>query len=349
MRRFLRCHYLVASLCALTTHRARAESHPGVDLRWTAPAPCPPQEAVLRDIVRRIGGRPTGPGLQARIDAWQSEAGGWKADINLSAATGTTRRQVHGDTCEAVASAVAIVVSLAAIRDTTAASTPNDAPAVSPAPPSPVPPAPEPPQPPVAPPPAPPPAPAAAPHPVSPAPATPEPAKAHPFSLVAGASVLVDVGSLPSVSPGLELHAGWPPSWWRAEVVVLALAPAKGTVAMISPPQGADVWLLQLGGRVCGAWGSARFEAGPCAGMQAGWLFADGFGAARTANATGQTANASLGARGAVHLSRLVSAQVRAELVAPLDRPTVVIDNAGGVFRPSAEAFRGSLEVEIAF
>jgi hypothetical protein len=158
----------------------------------------------------------------------------------------------------------------------------------------------------------------------------------------------LDVGSLPTVSPGGEIDVRWAPSWWSVEASSSVLAPEQGSLPSL-PTQGASIWFLQVGGRACAALGVARFQVGPCAGLHAGWLFAQGVGGAPTKYAgTAEVAISSWGARGSVRVSRLVRAYVGAEAAVPFERPVFVIENAPGtVFRPSAGAFRGTLGIDV--
>jgi hypothetical protein len=348
-------HAFAATLLGLSITRvAQGESTPPVDLHWDAPRGCPSQTDVERDIARTIGGRPVGRDpLRARVDVWRSEAGGWKGDIELSAAGQKTRRQVHGDTCEAVESAVAIVIGLAAVHDSVPSSAqlpvePASGASVAPAPPAPPPPLPFP-------------TPAAAPAVVAleavsaprgagaPSVATPHPTPSRPVPLFVGASALLDVGSLPSVTPGVELFFGWKPTWWQLEVTGAYLASTFTSLETpTTPSQGANVWLAELGARGCAAWSVARLEAGPCVGANASWIHAMGENAHTTNPDTGNTANASFGGRASWHMTRWAAVHVGATLLVPFDRATVRISGATP-YRTAAVAFRGALGLDVHF
>lgn len=342
MRRLWPAQLLVSllSLLVLRTPVARGEPS-GLVVRWVAPLGCPAEDSVKRDIEARVGARPVRSGAEARVEAWPSEAGGWKASIEVSAGGQTTRREVHGDTCESVARAAAVVVAVDAIVDVLAP--PQEEAAGEPLPPRP---APSPPEPPALPPtpPAPPPSRAPAP----PAPTTlVRPRSLH---LSMGALAVADVGMLPSAAPGGEVHLAWEPSWWSAEIASTFLAPETGNLSSVAPGQGAELWLAQLGGRLCGAYRTALVQVGPCAGLHAGWLFANGVGAVtKTESGSALLALSSWGGRATVRLARHVRARFEAEAIVPWERPTFDIKNAGTVFRPSAAAFRGGLGVDVSF
>jgi hypothetical protein len=156
---------------------------------------------------------------------------------------------------------------------------------------------------------------------------------------------------LPAAAPGGEAHVAWEPSWWSVEIASTFLAPATGNLSTISlQGQGAEIWLLQLGGRLCGAYRTPLVQVGPCAGLHAGWLFANGVGAVtRTESGSALLALSSWGGRATLRLARLVRARFEAEAVVPFERPTFDIHNAGTVFRPSAAAFRGGVGAEVTF
>jgi hypothetical protein len=119
MRRMRRSHVAFAALLTASSVAKAAHADPTpVDLEWGAPPGCPRQADVERDIARTIGGRPVGrEPLRARVDGWRSEGGGWKGEVVLAAGGEAARREVHGDTCAAVESAVAIVIGVAAVHD----------------------------------------------------------------------------------------------------------------------------------------------------------------------------------------------------------------------------------------
>jgi hypothetical protein len=356
---------LLALALLLVVRLAAAQPPPAIQILWSAPPSCPSQSDVEAEVSRTIGARATRPEpLRARMEVWQSEAGGWKGDIELSAASQVTRRQVHGDTCKAVASAVAIVISVAAIDDAAPgtressrgegapvpAGVPGPAGGLAPVSPD----RPRPPE--VVPPDAPPSPPTPTPPvvrmnaaPTAPAPITVTtrgPRRVPP--IVLGASALVDVGSLPAVAPGVELFLGLRPGRWRFEAAAAYLATQSGTLTA-APTQGANLSQIDVGARAWVAWGWSRFEAGPSVGARAAWVAATGFRSSTPESGTGQVLAGSLGARGAMHLARWASLHMAADLVAPVDRPSFVIRDGGTVFRPSALAFRGGIGLDAQF
>jgi hypothetical protein len=89
---------LLALALLLVVRLAAAQPPPAIQILWSAPPSCPSQSDVEAEVSRTIGARATRPEpLRARMEVWQSEAGGWKGDIELSAASqvtpSTTRRR----------------------------------------------------------------------------------------------------------------------------------------------------------------------------------------------------------------------------------------------------------------
>jgi hypothetical protein len=94
----------------------------------------------------------------------------------------------------------------------------------------------------------------------------------------------------------------------------------------------------------------SRLSLGPCLAARAAWVAASGTGpATRTASGTGQVLAGSAGVRTAFRLTSWASVHLLADVVAPLDRQSFVIQGGGTVFRPSAVAFRGGLGVDAHF
>jgi hypothetical protein len=342
------------SSLGVLTRGSLAEAQPRlpVDVLWSAPPPCPPQSDVEEEVVRTIAGRPVGKErLRARVDVWLSEGGGWKADIELSSSGQITKRQVQGDSCTIVARAVAVVVGVAAIEDAppslgaAASDSPGSEGLADAAPPAASTPSTSPipavfaPQVPVE-------IPTSASTPPPPPPPVTRPSR--PVGLLVGASAIFDVGSLPALSPGVEVFAGWAPTWWSLETVgtILAAESAPLVPGPANRHEGASLWRAELGGRACGSWRARLLEVGPCIGANASWIRASGFGAEMNSSPTTLTGEAVVGARLSLHVTRWAALHMGANLVLPFDRPTFLIDNEGDVYHPSVAAFRGALGAE---
>jgi len=341
-----RSRYACFALTSLLVSRsARSETRPPIDLAWSVPTSCPSKSEVLAEVARSIGGRATRvEPLHVRADVWESEAGGWKASLELAAAGQVMRRQVHGDSCTAVADAVALVISVAAIEDAVPApfAAPPAAPPASPAPPSQeAPPAAAPVEIPV----------------VAPVREVPPGLRetrpqarrrTRTVEIELGAAALVDIGSLPATAPGVEISGGVRRGWWRVEATTAYLAAQSATLVSL-PTQGATLWQVDAGGRFCGAWGWARVSVGPCIGGRFAWVAATGNGATLPSTGTGNILSGLVGVTGTLHLTRWAELRLAGELAAPLDRPEFFIKSGGTVFRPSAVAFRGGFGVDAHF
>ena len=260
----------VALVLGLAGVCAAAPLQPPATLTWEAPPECPTTEDVLEEVGRTVL-RPLAPRspvtATARVVSGPGPA--WQATLILEVGGASTERRFEAESCEAIASATALIIAIAV----------DDAPDAPPAPsprassPPPVTPAP----PPVA---------AAAPVPaVPPAPAPlPEPPpvvrRAAPSSpsLMVGRTFLMvnalfDYDTLPSPpAGGIEAAIGrtWsePPLFLRAVVGVEffpshppALAPYLGAVE-------GDFSALGFSGRGCIGVAVHRFEIGPCGGAE---------------------------------------------------------------------------------
>ena len=346
---------LVALASLVFTGAARAETQSAVDIVWRAPASCPSQRELESAVASTIGARATRrEPIHADLDVWQSEAGGWKANLALSSAGQVTRRQVSGDTCQAVASAVAIVIGVAAIDDRVSA--PDVASNPAPVETSPVAPASagsSAPTPPSATPPPRPPRVGSAARPLGPLPTESVPSgrgRSRRPPLELGASAVLDIGSLPDATPGIELFLGVRPGYWRFEVVGTYLAEEPGRLPS-APGEGANLSQVDVGARACTAWGNGRLEAGPCIAARVAWMLASGVGPNPTSG-TGNVVTGALGGRGTLRLTSWANVHLAAEALAPVNRPDFYISNVGGVarvenvFRPSAFGFRGFLGLD---
>jgi hypothetical protein len=126
------------------------------------------------------------------------------------------------------------------------------------------------------------------------------------------------------------------------------LAPSFVSLDAAKPAQGANVWLADVGARACGAWSVAVFQLGPCVGANASWIHATGEGSDTRSSETGNTANASLGARASWNMTRWAAVHLAATLMIPLDRATVTIRGAE-TYTTAGAAFRGAVGAELHF
>ncbi len=295
-----------ALVCAMSASGEARADDPSAFLTWTAPASCPSRDDVARQI-RGAAGAELPPGLRARA-AVQEANGGWRADVELSEGGEASSRHVEGETCRAVADAVAVMVAIAV--------TPDAAPPAAPPPPPPPRRAPPPPR--------------------DRAPANP----LRPWRYAFGAAFLADAGTLPSVGYGGELTGAWAPSRLELEADVRALAPTRKSLSPSSPTQGATFTFAGGGVRGCYLVVTGRVDLAPCAGVDGEWLFASGFGTSHDTSGSGGTATLSLGARLTLRLTPHVGVRAGVDVAAPLVRAAYQISDGGEVYHRSPVAGR---------
>jgi len=311
---------LVAAPSALAQEPA-----PGLSLDWTAPPGCPIAAEVRAQVESLLGAPAPGRARRPLAVRGRVETRGEVSVLHLgtSETNGEGERTLEGATCSEVASAAALIVALAIDPDAVAASRSPppvatfDPPASSSPPPAPPPTSPEPPP--------------RAPPPVRPVPARPESGGAPGGGLELG--VLLDTATLPGVSAG--------PS------IALTLAPARGMGlalegAYVLPrfadagsgdgDKGADV-ALGLGALSgCARLALGEAEIGPCGGLEAGALLAEGRGFRTSSSDTVTWLGLRLGAEARVPLAGSFGLRAGAGAVVALLRP-------GVQFRSSASSF----------
>jgi hypothetical protein len=290
---------------------AAAESlDPPVSLTWTAPPGCP-SEVELAGLVKMAIGPLAERTERVRASAAAEGQGDhWRADVEVTVGALSSTRFVEGESCRGVADAVVVIVALAA--------NPSPPPPTLPAPPVPTPPS--------------------------------SGARGSHGTLALGASLLVDVGSLPPTGYGAEWTAGWAFSRLDLALVGSWLAPETATVDVpLVPPQGAHIWLGELRARACYDLLGGRIGLAPCAGGGVRWVVADGFGSTRHNDATDAITVASFGARATLRIASHLTMHVGGEAVIPFTRPTFVIVPIGPVYRGSSAAARGTLGLDVHF
>ena len=289
---------------------------PPVHIEWVAPAGCPSHEEILGVVERIVGSSALRSAVDARVTVTQDEHE-FHAEVTVSASGATSTRSVTGESCRAVGEAAALIVALAANPD------------ANPAPPVPAGPAPAPPP---------------AIEPVA-SPASPDSRHA-PFL---GASLFVDLGSLPSTGLGGELGIGWNPLHLDFEIVGAILASQRALAS--SPSQGADLQFARVGARACYELFDARLDVGPCLGAGVEWIWATGFGSPPDlpANATGNMLVGSFGGRAIGRLSSRVVLRLVVEASVPSTRPNFEVEGGGQVFRMSAVSVLGTAGAEAHF
>jgi hypothetical protein len=365
-----------------------------LDLEWIAPAECPGRGEVLADLERVVGelsSEPTRGRVRARIVLWRGAGadGPWRGVVTTFG-DGAGERSLRAPSCRALADATELILALRVDptlaarmappvstipepRSTAATPPPSSGPAPAPplSAPTPVTPAPAalplastplPPAPAPLPPSAPTPLPSSAPATTTapkPGPSPPHEATVAPLRLhqefALGASILGELGTLPSPEVGGEVFASWLPGRWRAE-----LREATGLVqnADVTGRSGVGASLRAFSGGARGCYAILPFSVSVagCALTEVDWVWASGYA---TASATVRDANAGWVALGGGvlvvwRLSDRVSVRANVDSIAPLTRPRFVTEGPDGTFsglvhRPSALIGRTGLGVELHF
>lgn len=306
----------------------------GPSLDWSAPEECPSAEEVLAMASRHstIDAQPIH--ADARVERTPD---GYRLRLTIPRDGDAHVREVQAVSCQAVAEAAALLVSLAAEHGATP---PEQGDGLVPVPvPPDVPPIDDP---------LPPPTPAsnagvdtAASEPV-PAPRQ-EPAVS---GFLRAEGLLQALKLLPKAGPGAGLSAGIRGRRWRVE--------ARGRYVFARPVDypapirgGADVSLWTVGVAACYEPGVGRFSAPVCGGMAAGQMRAEGRDVSRPGGAAYPFAEATAGAALTFALVPRVALTVGAEGAASIVRPRYHIEDRPRLFRAGPGSVRalGGLEV----
>lgn len=355
-RRGRRAAALAVLLTSALAHKA--EAHPNdvdrLQLTWSAAPGCPSKIDLLAEVGKLLDARANEDisekePIPVHATVSRDADGSFVVRLETPGEGATQARELRGSTCKAVTDATALILAL--MIDPDAAMSPgeeeapsetkttDDQPEVAPPPTS-----------------APPPdrrAPAKTQKPTIPA----DPAR--PIDIRLNAWAGADIGSLPGVAPGFgalgSIAFGVP----RLSLGIAFWPDKAGTLAAL-PSAGSDVGLVagELGS--CAALLQKPIEIAPCAAVEIGQLFAEGFGV--TGARRGAAAWVALKGGGAFawrpfekqapqkeeqpFLGR-VGITARFELVIPLLRPRFVIEGIGPVHSPADVAGRGALGIEI--
>ena len=299
-----------------------------VDLTWVAPEECPTREGVLADIARERGlARAPGAHAVVRAEVTRDEHGRWRSALVVEAGN------ARSESCDAVAAAAALIVAVTIEAGATPAPPKVAAPAL------PVPSAPA--------------AEAAAERAVSPA--KPRPGRAADSKLLLSFAGVVDSGTLPVVAAGLEAAAGWSygSAIWRGRLVAAGeYFPAETGAVPSRPGDRGHFTLVTASGRMCGSRVVSAFEIAPCLGAEFDSMTGQGDGSTTTLHGTAQWVALLGSVLAAWHPLRFLALSLRLDAVAPLARPTFVVQALGTDFpvhRPSAVAARAALGLEVRF
>jgi hypothetical protein len=304
--------------CAAQATGARVTGLP-LDLTWTAPEGCPGADEVKAQIAHltRTSNRDGGQRLEAAARVEEGATGVWRVALETRVRNVSDSRELVGDSCDAVAGSVAVVLALRldALDEPRPEATP-----------APAPPAPR--------------APAAPPPPRAPA------ERPRRFSM--GLALSADTSALPAPTIGATLLAAFRPgrtylglsgTYWMPRNVAFG-GDGDGTFRFFTGSVVGCQRILDLGESV---------YTGPCLALEGGAMSAESFGVRVPGRTTELWLAARGGARLAVELGRTVTLAVVIEAAVPFRRPSFVVEGVGVVHRPAPVSARASVGAEWCF
>ncbi|HVH42706.1 MAG TPA: hypothetical protein VM925_10195 [Labilithrix sp.] len=164
-----------------------------------------------------------------------------------------------------------------------------------------------------------------------------------------GGGAAAGVGSLPGVSLGPELAAGWGIGPWRIGGAFVYFPPAPEHV---DASRGGAFSLLAVAARGCRTWaiGGGALDVGPCLAFEVGSMQGSSSGIRIPGSGTALWSAGRAGLLGAVGLGRSgVWLSLAIDAAIPITRPKFEVDGIGIVFQPSPAAGRASLGAELRF
>jgi hypothetical protein len=334
---------VILPMWLLHVSAALAEDVPPVELTWSATEGCPTRESVLSEVAREVGPRgKQAAGVIARAVVTQDERGLWRSELVVEIGAAHGERLLEAQSCEGVASAAALIIAIAVE---------TGAPPASPKAPAPVPvPVPVPVPPPVV---------TAAARPPQPPPRPPAPVDSpHRNSkLLLALAGVVDSGTLPSLSPGLEASLGgsYGTSIWRGRITAAGAYFAPETAGVTDgarPGEGGRFTLLTLSGRACVSRTVSTFDLGPCLGGEVDAMSGEGVDSKTTTTGHGRWAALSGSLLGAWHPIGPLAVFLRLDAIVPLARPSFVLQEPStdiSVHSPASISPRAALGIELRF
>lgn len=319
--------FSIAALVATTALSGEAFAEGALRLAWSAPEGCPSAEEVrLRALRGGVGGESEAGVLEAdaRVERLvePSADGGWRVTLRTRRGEGEAEgeRIIEAATCDGVAEATAVVLSLALVSAGAAPSPEPGPPVVE--------------------------------EPSSPPPKRVEPAserpRATPPALAFGVLAALDTVALPSPAVGGALTLAWTPGPARLELEASGFGAQSKSVPGESV--GARFSTASVGARGC--WAvvrEGRFDLSPCAGALVHLLSARGYGADANYDVTAQSAVVAGGVLGRFTLTPWLAARARVDALVPLARPAFVVERIGDVHAVPALGASASLGVEMLF
>ncbi len=322
----------VAAGLGLTPARARASDEEGpVALEWVAPEGCPDAAHVEREVERLLAGMSAsgGPYLQARAEVRQNESGLWHVELRTTGRQGAGLRTVTAESCRALADATALILALAIDPALVATSGEPESSGPTPS----TPPAPR----------------DAVPTPTSTRPPTPTSPRAVRFA--ATASAMVDIGTLPTTTPGgaarLAVMSGALPAL-RLEIGAGLFA----DVAATGPPTRSGTFSLRtFDAGACALTRAGRLEVGACANGEIAWLSAAGLYESTTSRGNAEWVVLRARATAAYLWSSMWAVRADVGAGVNMSQPEFVSTGAdqGLIHQPARYTGRGALGIELRF
>ncbi len=306
----------IASFVAALAPRAalgQLES-PRFDLEWNSPPQCPTREAFLGELERALGAadsrRTTG---KAQVDIVEDADKGWTATVHTVANGVSGERVLHGETCQTVASAAAVIAAVA-IEVPPGAPSASDAPAPSSS------------------------------NEASAGEVRSEARDRGESQLAVGAAGILDQGTMPSLDFGIEGSLAWALrlASLRLRLGVRGTAFRSEATAAQNPhaSEGGTFSLVTGGAHACATKLLGSLEVGPCLGGEVDFMNGSGTGTSPEENPAAWIA---LDGSALASWSpwRHAGVIVRLDGVLPLARPSFVITRSGEsavfVYRPAPE------------
>lgn len=291
-----------------------------IELDWHAPDSCPDQEEVLERANRMLSGSQAVVEVRARADVTAELDGTWRVSLQTQVGAELGERTLAGESCDAVASASALLLALTVDPNAALESEPEP-------PPPPPPPEPDPPLPPPLPPPA-------------------EEKPKAPLRFLAEIAPSVAVGASPGAAFGAHLGLGVEiRQRWFALAEGAVYAPVERT---LDATRGGVFGLQRVGGRLgLKAYSDDLFVVAVCAGLKWNHISAEGVGVVSPQRTDAWYASPFGALRAGVLFSEHLALVGEADVEVAISPPQFVAEGVGEVFTPSSVGFAGRLGVQL--
>lgn len=312
---------------------------PRFELGWAAPEACPDRaqvDAAIALQLERPPGRAEDPQVRARVVIAERDAA-WHAQVELIVDGSGGVRELHAESCETLAAAVVFVIAATIdpavqLRETDFSRLPRadeiwlDAQDDRLARPVPrradrslIPPR-------------------------SDRPRTA--ARAPRLRIGVTAAGVLAIGPLPGVAGGVFAAIALLHRRVRVEIGGTFL-PAKTRHFSARPDAGGEIRLLAADVRACPRWQWSGFGLDACAGVEVGALHGRGFGIASPASTRQPWLAFMVGPRLSYAPIRVLAIVLGADLLVPVVRPKLGVENVGRLWQPRSAGFLGMLGLEL--